>query len=102
MTTPDKLGGLLGIARRAGQLAVGFDAAAAAVTNGDSRLILVCTDLSPKTEKECRFVGSAHRADVLPLPYDKAALARLIGAAKPVGVVAVCGQNFEKAIRLAL
>ncbi|MCI8361524.1 MAG: hypothetical protein HFE86_09345 [Clostridiales bacterium] len=60
---------MLGIARRAGKLSVGFDAAAEAVRGGRSRLIVAAADLSAKTEKEIRYLigrrsldGDSHKA----------------------------------------
>ena len=62
---------MLGIARRARKLSIGFDAAAEAVRTGRSRLIVAAADLSAKTEKEIRYLigrrsldddGHGHRA----------------------------------------
>lgn len=99
MPTPDKLHGLLGMARRAGKLSIGFDASLAAVKDGKSALLLLAGDASPKTEKECRFTADSFGAKVCTLPYDKAALADAIGMSKPVAVAAVCDSGFAKAIR---
>lgn len=97
MKTPDKLHGLLGMAKRAGKLCVGFDAAVAAVKDGSCQLLLIAADGSAKTEKECRF--AADSTPVLRLPLDKALLSAAIGATKPVAVAAVCDGGFAKAIR---
>lgn len=99
MNAPDKLSGLLGLAKRAGRLTVGFDASIAAVTAGQSDTLLLAVDGSPKTEKECRFVAATHDTHVCRLPLDKASLAMAIGAHKPVAVVAVTDGGFAKAIR---
>lgn len=94
-----KLIGLLGMARRAGRLPIGFDAAVAAVTDGKSDTLLMASDGSPKTEKECRFTAEKHQASVIRLPLDKAALSAAIGTTKPVAVVAVADKGFAQAIR---
>ncbi len=99
MTTPHKLHGLLGMSKRAGKLTLGFDAAVAAVKSGESTLIAVAQDCSPKTEKECRFCASQHHAEVVRLPFDRSALAAAVGFQKPVAVAAVCDDGFAKAIR---
>lgn len=99
MNDPHKLVGLLGMSRRAGRLAIGFDAALTAVKDGKSALLLVAADVSPKTCKECRFVCTAHNAAVRMLPLDKAALAAAIGAHKPVAVAALSDEGFAGAIR---
>lgn len=95
----NKLHGLLGMAKRAGRLSVGFDAAVAAVKNGEATLIVTAADCSVKTEKECRFHASHHQAEVAVLPLDRAAFAAAIGFLKPVAVAAVCDEGFAKAIR---
>ncbi len=102
MSTPNKWQGLLGIARRAGKLSIGFDAAVSAVSAGKSSLILLATDVSPKTAKECRFAAENHAAAVMTLPLDKLRLSETIGMAKPVGVTAVCDKGLAKAIAAAL
>lgn len=52
-----KLAGLLGIARRAGKLITGFDAAAASAAAGKAALLLMAADLSEKTAKELRYAA---------------------------------------------
>ncbi|MBQ3069668.1 MAG: ribosomal L7Ae/L30e/S12e/Gadd45 family protein [Clostridia bacterium] len=97
MNDPAKLLGLLGMARRAGRLAIGFDAAVAALKDGKSDTVLLASDGSPKTAKECRF--HAGDAAVIRLPLSKTAFAAAIGAHKPVAVAAVCDGGFAAAIR---
>ena len=99
MNSQNKLIGLLGMARRAGRLTVGFDASVASAENGKSSLLLLSADASPKTAKECGFAAMTYGARVMVLPLDKAALADAIGAHKPVAVIAVCDSGFAKAIR---
>ncbi len=99
MTTPSKLHGLLGMAKRAGKLSVGFDAATAAVKNGEAELLVIAADCSPKTEKECRFVLKSFEATIIKLPLDRAAFAAAIGVPKLVAVAAVCDNGFATAIR---
>ncbi len=99
MTDTKRLLGLLGMSRRAGRLAVGFDAALTAVRDGKSPLIVIAADASQRTDKECRFAAASHDAAVVTLPLDKAALAAAIGAHKPVAVAAIGDDGFAKAIR---
>lgn len=99
MNNPAKLIGLLGMARRAGRLSIGFDASVAAAESGKASLLLLSTDASPKTAKECTFASESYGVRVMTLPLDKAALADAIGMHKPVAVIAVCDSGFAKAIR---
>ena len=99
MDNPQKLIGLLGMARRAGRLSIGFDASIASAESGKTSLLLLSTDASPKTAKEAAFAGETYAVTVMELPLDKAMLAEAIGMHKPVAVVAVCDSGFAKAIR---
>lgn len=45
----------LGFARKAGKLTGGFRAVADAVKKGRSHMVIVASDISPKSEKEIRF-----------------------------------------------
>ncbi len=87
------------MARRAGRLTIGFDASIASVQEGKSELILLASDASPKTAKECTFTAENFGARVMSLPLDKTALSEVIGMSKPVAVLAVCDSGFAKAIR---
>ncbi len=87
------------MARRAGRLSIGFDASVASAESGKTSLILLATDASPKTAKECTFAAETYGVQAMTLPFDKAALSEAIGMHKPVAVVAVCDSGFAKAIR---
>lgn len=92
--------GLLGMARRAGKMTAGFDAVVRLLKEGKAYLVLTAADLSPKTEKELRF--AAQGADrIYPLEADKAALGRLLGYQKPVGVLAISDKGFAASLRAA-
>lgn len=94
-----KLCGLLGIARRAGHLTVGFDAVRSALLTGHAQLVLLAADCSPKTEKELRFTGRESTCPLIKLPADKAALAAALGMEKPVAVVATDDRGFATAMQ---
>ena len=96
--TPNKLHGLLGMAKRAGRLCVGFDATASAVKDGTACLVLLAADASPKTEKECRFLAEAQGIAVNRISFDKNEVAAALGAHKPVAVVSVNDDGFAKAM----
>ena len=53
----DKLLSLLGLARRAGKIEPGFDAAATAAKSGKAALLLAARDISEKTVKNLRYEG---------------------------------------------
>lgn len=99
MSDVSKLTGLLGMARRAGRLSMGFDASVAAAETGKTQLLLLSLDASAKTAKECVFAAQTYGVKALTLPLDKAGLAAAIGMHKPIAVIAVCDSGFAKAIR---
>lgn len=99
MSDSAKLAGLLGMARRAGRLGIGFDAAINAAKDGKAALLLTALDASAKTSKESAYIAQTRQVSVLSLPFDKDALAAAIGMHKPVAVVAVCDEGFANAIR---
>ena len=92
----DKLTGLLGLSRRAGHMTCGFDAVADLLR---AVLVLLASDLSPKTEKELRFIGKDKAADIVQIPLDKSAIGRALGLKKPVGVAAVDDRGFAAAMK---
>ena len=94
----DKLLGLLGIARRAGHLLIGFDAAKAALLANKATLLLLTQDCSPKTEKELRYAGQDKRCPIHTIPADKTTLAAALGLQKPVAVVATNDAGFATAM----
>lgn len=94
----NKLGGLLGIARRAGHTLVGFDAVRSALLNGHAQLVLLASDCSEKTEKELRFAGENGHCPIRNVPMDKAAVSAALGLQKPVAAVATDDRGFAAAM----
>ena len=95
----NKVLGLLGIARRAGHIAIGFDAVKAAVADGRAQLVLLATDRSAKTEKELRYTAQASPCPIHVLAADKDALAHALGLQKPVAVAATDDRGFAAAMQ---
>ena len=94
----DKLIGLLGIARRAGHVMIGFDAVKAALLTSKAKLVLLAADCSPKTEKELRYAGQGKTCPIFTVRADKTALATALGLQKPVAVVATDDVGFAAAM----
>lgn len=94
-----KVGGLLGICRRAGHLTVGFDAVKTLVLTGRAKLILFAADVSEKTAKEIRFLTKETPCPTVCVSLTKTALAAAIGLEKPVGVIATDDSGFAAAIQ---
>jgi len=88
---------LLGLARRAGSVAPGTDAARRAVREGEARLILMAGDASGVQLQKIQGVLK-HR----PIPWgtlgDRATLGAALGRG-PVSAVAVTAESFARAIQ---
>ena len=98
----DKLFGLLGISRRAGHALVGFDAAADGIRKGKAYVVILASDVSPKTAKEIGFAASQKRTAVLSVSADMLQIGRALGYQKPVGVCAVDDRGLALAIQKAI
>ena len=94
----DRFAGLLGLAKRAGKVAVGFDETVSQVKKRKAFLVLLATDLSPKSAKEWRYATKDHPAVVRRIPLGKTELAHVLGLARETGLAAVCDEGFAKAI----
>lgn len=97
----DKRLNLLGLAKRAARLTVGFDAALTAVKDGSAALIVFAADLSEKTLKEWRFATANHTVPMQTVPCSKREIGAALGAGREVGIVAVCDEGFAAAIQRA-
>lgn len=86
--------GLLGIARRAGQVAMGFDAAMRSVTRGQARLLVLARDVGESTADKVR--RSAGEVPVVVLG-EKESLGKALGRGE-TGVVAVTDGGFSRAL----
>ena len=95
---PSKVLSLLGMARAAGKLTVGFDAVVALAKEGKAALVVLASDLSEKSEKELRFLTKDIPPEFRRLPADKDEIGRAVGAQKPIGILAVSDAGFAGAI----
>lgn len=90
---PDALR-LLGLARRAGAVAVGAEAVREAVRAGDARLVVMAGDASPVQLEKIRKAMRAHSIPQAILG-DRDALGAAVGCA-PLSAVAVVSDSFAK------
>lgn len=86
---PDALLGALGLCRKAGALAVGFDAAKQSAAKGNAALLLLASDLSPGSQK--RILEAARGVPHHLLPFTQHDIATI--TQKPAGILAVCNQD---------
>ena len=84
----DRILNLLGIARKAGKLAVGSDAAAQSVRNGSAVLVITASDASDGSVRRAEVNTSENQVRHLPVPYTKFELGSITGRGSP-GTVAI-------------
>lgn len=95
-----KIAGLIGLCKRSGHEAIGFESAVRWIAAGKASLVLLACDLSEKTEKELRYAAREKPADIRRGPLDKEAIGRALGVRKPVGVVALSDSGLAAAVRI--
>lgn len=91
---------LLGLARRAGKLEIGFDPVKDNMISGKAFLVVCASDISPKTFKEINFFATkSNNPDlvVIKLSFNRDDLSNAIG--KNAACAAVCDQGFSKKIQ---
>jgi len=97
----DKTLGLLGIAKKAGLLAIGSEQTAISARQGKAYLIISASDASAGTVR--RAAANAELCDTkhLPVPYNKFELGSITGRGSP-GVLAILdkglAENFERRV----
>lgn len=93
----DKLLSLLGLARRAGRLTMGNDAVMGSVEEGASALILLASDLSPRTTRSVEQAAEAAGTEVRRINQSMDEISMALG--KRCGVVSVNDTGFAKKAR---
>jgi len=92
--------GLLGLARRAGKVAMGDRAVQQAIRRGRARLIILAVDAAERTRRRYIRLASLKQLPIAPVA-SKAALGAVLGST-PKAVCAVCDDNFAQGISMAL
>lgn len=91
----EQLLSLLGLARRAGKLALGHDPGVEKIRAGEAALLLGASDLSEKTWKDLRFEGDRADVPARRLGAGIEEISRAIGT-KKTGALTVTDQGFAK------
>ena len=84
--------GYLGLARRAGKLSIGHDAAMLSVRKGTAHLVLLTTDASPRHQRELEAAGFTKAVTV---PYTMADAG--VATGKKSCIYALEDEGFSKA-----
>lgn len=88
-----KLTGLLGICRKAGKMAMGFDPMLEALSSGKASGILTARDISPKTYKEVCFHCQKKQIPVCTLPMTQEEIEFVLG--RRAAVIAILDKGFS-------
>lgn len=90
----DKLLGLLGIARRSGQITMGHDMAMGSVMQGNAKLVLICNNSSQRlvSEFERAVEVTKKGTKVLIMPYSIDVMHKAVGY--KAGVFSINDQGF--------
>ena len=84
----------LSLCRKANKLLYGFDTVREAARDGQIYLFLTASDLSPKTEKEIRFLSDKLHIPHLTLQAGMSEIAAVIG--KKTGIIGITEPGFSK------
>lgn len=89
---------LMGMARRAGKVAQGFDAAVAALTQKTAGEIYLAADCAPRTVRNVQRAAEQTGAVILRIGCTREQLGNAIGC-PPTGVLALTDRGFAKKAR---
>ena len=82
----NKVLGILGLARRAGAVAMGTNSVLEAVRKGKAKLILVANDASDNTKKQLQDKASFYKVPLQTLPYGMLELGNAVGKDHTVAI----------------
>ena len=85
---------MLGLARRAGRVAIGTPLSLQALHKGRARLLIVCEEASEQTKKKMRTQAEYYRIPLIVLKLPQQEFSHLLGKQAPVVSVAVTDDGF--------
>ncbi len=94
----EKVISMLGLARRAGKLSMGHDMAQHALFGHKAKLLLFCSDVSPRLVNEFEKTVELHHFNVKLIQTDITINELYYGVGYKAGVVAVDDENMAKKI----
>lgn len=89
---------MLGLARRAGKLSMGHDMADQAVKKNKAKMILLCSDTSPRLQKEFERTIAVNNKDI-PIYKTEITMNEIhFSVGYKAGIITVDDENFTKKI----
>ena len=95
-----KLLRLAGLARNAGKVEIGEAKILAAARSGKARLLIIASDVSPRTRKNAVILAEESNFGILSIECTKAELGQSLGFAT-CAIAAITDSGFAKAIKKA-
>ena len=95
----EKLFNKLSVARKAGKITYGFESVKEVVLSGKASLVLLASDLSPKTAKETQFFCK-DKAMVVKTDKTMSDFSNAIGVV--TGIITITDDGFTKAVKSVL
>lgn len=95
--TNDKFLSMLGLARRAGKISMGFDSAVGSAAKKETELIFITRDISPKSLKELKFALCGSDAEIIEIPYDIEDMDAAVG--KHIRIVSINDSGFAAQLK---
>jgi ribosomal protein L7Ae-like RNA K-turn-binding protein len=87
----------LGLCRKAGALAIGFDAVVEAMKKNKAKGVLTAIDISPKTLKEVKFYAEKYKIDIINISAEKDEIGKILG--KNAAVLAITDEKLLNLIK---
>lgn len=87
----DKIYSMIGIARKGGKIAIGYDVTCSEIEKGKSDLVLIALDASDKTKKNVQFFCNKYNCKYIEYG-EKELLGKSLGR-KMVGVLSISDKN---------
>ncbi|MGN0530755.1 MAG: L7Ae/L30e/S12e/Gadd45 family ribosomal protein [Eubacterium sp.] len=94
----NKLLSVLGLARRAGRLAMGRDAALKSIYTSKAKLLIFANDISERSKKEMTLALNKNKINIPVLPLDISIDEIHYSCGYKAGIIAVNDENFSKKI----
>lgn len=94
----EKILPLLGIARKAGRLSLGFDAATESMQKGKAQLILTASDLSERTVRNIAMTARQTETYLIAADFSMQQLGCAVG--KTTGIISVNDKGFAEKIKI--
>ena len=94
----DKTLGILGIAKKAGLLAIGSEQTAISARQGKAYLILSASDASPGSVRRAKSNAEAYDTDYLAVSYTKFEIGSITGRGSP-GVLAILDKGLAESFK---